>query len=477
MQKIKELLKDKTMIFFFISTILLAGLIYILPVLGDDLLHGSFGIGLSFMEDINGRYLGNLFGINLSSSIVLRLTVKTSILIGISFLAYKISGSKKNTVLLLALAIVIFLPKEIFRQVILNSSGFGNYVVPTLGILTIIYFHFKKDLKENKLLLPFMFLLGIIDSLFVEHVTVYNLILSIYLFGRSLFKEKNKKWYYLAYLLGSSFGTWLMFSNPIYLSSFRGTDDYRSITGIKDIFSKFCVIVDGAYFSNIFIVLMTAITSLFLSFKTKGPKLLTVVLRVSSSLFLTYYVVHILNPSWNIALDHQNYFNTIVSLLMLLDLVVLVIAARIEKNYKYKLLFILAGYVLLLAPLLVVNPIGPRCYYISYVLLTVFLLMLLSIFDEKKWLCLDNLNYVTVPFIAVIFSLNYSIYGEVYRASEDRINNIRSSIASQEEVMFTPLPHLDYLHGAEICPLYNELVYRRYYKIDDSIKFVKEGCQ
>ena len=29
------------------------------------------------------------------------------------------------------------MPKEMFRQVILNSSGFGNYVIPTFGILLI----------------------------------------------------------------------------------------------------------------------------------------------------------------------------------------------------------------------------------------------------------------------------------------------------------------------------------------------------
>jgi len=175
--------------------------------------------------------------------------------------------------------------------------------------------------------------------------------------------------------------------------------------------------------------------------------------------------------------DKQILINTILSLLMLVNLIVIVLLANIDKYSKYKLLLLLASYVILLGPLLVVNPIGPRCYYTSYILLWVFVIRSLVIFDKKNWINIDNLNYISVPFIICVYILFYSIYGEVYLESKARIINIRNAIAEgYDEVEFTPLSHMEYLHGAEICPEYNERVYRMYYNIDEDIKFIKEGC-
>ncbi len=83
-----------------------------------------------------------------------------------------------------------------------------------------------------------------------------------------------------------------------------------------------------------------------------------------------------------------------------------------------------------------------------------------------------------MPSIAILFIFYFSIYGEIYKVSKNRLDTIKSAIDSGEEsVEFVELPYMEYLHGAEICPDYNEKVYRIYYKIDDSIQFVKRSCQ
>ena len=148
MKKIKKELnikKNPNNYMLILSVVFILVLMFIFPLLGDDLLHGKVGVGIEFMSGVNGRYLGNLFGINLSSSLLLRVIIKTAVFIGIIYLIKIISKKKNSLYYLLILSLLLFMPKEIFRQVIVNSSGFGNYVVPTIGILTIIYIHLNNQ--------------------------------------------------------------------------------------------------------------------------------------------------------------------------------------------------------------------------------------------------------------------------------------------------------------------------------------------
>lgn len=477
-ERIKTALKNPNVLFFSIFGLLLVSLMCILPMLGDDLLHGSFGVGIHFMEDINGRYLGNLFGINLSSSFLLRILVKTIVLLGIVTLIYKLSSSKKLSVLLLSLLAVLSMPKEMFRQVILNSSGFGNYVIPTFGILLIIFLHFKKQIKKNNIYYLLFFGLGIFNSLFVEHVTIYNVLLSIYLAMYSFIFDKDKKGYFIAYLTGSILGGILMFSNPIYLSSFKGEDDYRSITGIQDMIRKFCLIINEAFLQNRISVISTIICGSIISFNSKKKNVISKMLITYQMVFGTYYVLKFLNPNWLLFKEYNDYFEAIITTGYFISLIWTTLLCDIAREKKYQLVFTIVSYAILLGPLLVVNPVGPRCYIPSYILLLAFLVNNICIFEGKKWISISNLNYVTVPSIAILFIFYFSIYGEIYKVSKNRLDTIKSAIDSGEEsVEFVELPYMEYLHGAEICPDYNEKVYRIYYKIDDSIQFVKRSCQ
>lgn len=61
-------------------------------------------------------------------------------------------------------------------------------------------------------------LLGFANTLIVEHLTIYNVILAIYVIVLALIKFRKIFIQYIAYFIGTIAGTALMFSNSVYRS-------------------------------------------------------------------------------------------------------------------------------------------------------------------------------------------------------------------------------------------------------------------
>lgn len=465
----------KILIGFFV--LLLYILMYILPVFGDDLLHGSVGNGFFFMPSVNGRYLGNFFGINLSSSVFLRVIVKGTISIIIVYLIKLITGNNKKVLFLIPFSLFLFMPKEIFRQVIALTSGYGNYVMPTLGILLVIFIFFKKNNNENKLLTPIFLILGIINSLFVEHITIYNLLLSIFMLLVAI-KNKKQRLLYSVYLLGSLIGTYVMFSNPVYLSSFLGTDNYRSISKINDILKKISSIVNEAYLSNYLLMFFQFIIIYVLTKNTNSKhKKIVNAITVFNCIFIIYYILTFLNPSWELFTNNTIYFNTLFAILFFLNTFLLISVLEIRKEIKNKLLIYLISYVITLSPLLFVNPVGPRCYFTSYIFMILYIVEVLLYLDEKNVINIEKYEKFICIIVIAQFVYYFSIYGKIYVTNKKQINDIMYNInAGKTEIKLQPLPYMDYLHGADMCDNYVKSVFKKYYRIPENIELIQEGC-
>lgn len=473
MKKILNFFKKNINIFIFILIVLfLVILMFIFPLLGDDLLHGRVGVGIHFMSGVNGRYLGNLFGINLSSNIFIRVIVKVIIICLIVFFSSKIVNKKQSIYFLISLSILLLMPKEIFRQVIVNSSGFGNYVVPIIGILFIIYSHLKGKYNTSNVIWYILFFgVGIFNSLFVEHITIYNFLLSLYLLVYS-FKKKNKdKFLYLTFFVGSLIGSVIMFTNPIYFVSMTGNDNYRSITALGDIFNKLFIIINESFFINYFIVILMIILSIIVCKIVKRKEFK--ILHLYNLIFLVYYLLKILNPTWMIFGSKTIYFEGIITLVLFLNIIFIVLNSCLKNDQKYSLVLFLVSFVLTLIPLLVVNPIGARCYFGGYIFLLLFCLKLICILVEENFMNKQNIKILSCFLLLIIFSFYFSIYGKIYIASNKRLEYINTNISNgASNVLFTSLPYENYLHGAEIWPEYNILVYKLYYNIDIKVEFI-----
>jgi len=125
------------------------------------------------------------------------------------------------------------MPISVFAQAVAWTSGFANYVIPIIIIL--FYLYFNKNLFsdenieiKNRWIIPFA-LLGFINSLFVEHATLYNVLLSIVVILYYLIRKHKIVLANLFYMIGSILGTVLMFSNEAYHTIFQSQDTYRAI--------------------------------------------------------------------------------------------------------------------------------------------------------------------------------------------------------------------------------------------------------
>jgi len=169
-------------VFIFLCITLIA---YFFPYTHDDWSWGSTDgiIRLnSLFADYNGRWAGNLLVIFLTRFRFIRAVFISTTFLGIIYFIKKLINTSSESNLL---AIILFLgmPISVLAQSVAWTAGFANYVLPILIILIYLYFNKnifsneKVDIK-NKWSVPFL-LLGFLNSLFIEHITIYNLLLSI----------------------------------------------------------------------------------------------------------------------------------------------------------------------------------------------------------------------------------------------------------------------------------------------------------
>lgn len=210
-----------------------------IPYTDDDLRWGS-AIGVShlknFFDGYGGRYLGYLIIMTLTRSEILKTVFMGAVLTLLCFLVREISGYEYADLLT---AVALFLsPLPMFSQTVGWVSGYANYV--TSVTFTMIYmawflrFLKQKEPKKCVVQVVLLALLGLANTLIVEHFTIYNVVLaavtSVYSYRK--FGKRGKRIVCLqplGYLLGCLAGAAWMFSNSAYRHVADGTDWYRQV--------------------------------------------------------------------------------------------------------------------------------------------------------------------------------------------------------------------------------------------------------
>ena len=242
--------------------VILFFLCMLFPYTGDDWAWGS-QIGLTrlsnWFDNYSGRYFGNLIVLALTRSNLLKSFTMSFCLTGIVFLLNRLTGRQKNGIFIIS-SVLLFMPIPLLRQAVVWTSGFANYT--TSIFLTLIYIYYINSIYDEKepknsfaAAIP-LALLGFANTLIVEHLTLYNVILAIYVIVLILIKFRKVFVQHIAYFIGTIAGTALMFSNSIYRSISNGSDYYRTIGGADgNIFTRaidayFGTVVSEGFFNN-----------------------------------------------------------------------------------------------------------------------------------------------------------------------------------------------------------------------------------
>lgn len=427
--------------FLMLSLLIFLFLIFLtmlFPYTGDDWAWGS-SIGIerlmSFFKNYNGRYFGNLLVMVLTRNSWIKVIVMASSYYLSCWLCCRYTSSRKSILLLFAFTLFLLMPKGIFVQAIVWTAGYANYVPPALicvGWILVVRDTTGIELPKYSKRLPIVsFLVGVIGALFIENITVFNICFGLVVIIYTRMKYKRYDLVHISFLLGALLGAGVMFSNGAYGAIAAGADGYRSTA---DSIQELIVIVashaydmlDTLIISNNAFCAITSILLLLMAWKYLRRSSCEAKINVVG-IVLINVISFLLNLIVKIVCNFSRYVPSLnapgflligsqmtIAMVYVLSLVGTVLLC-VEQKRKMQMMFPIVCIPAALIPLLVVNPIGPRCYFVAYLLMMVFLV------DLLEWILCDakikahNAMFSCLAFIAVVVAVfNVNIYYQIH---------------------------------------------------------------
>ena len=442
-------------------------LAWLFPYTGDDWSWGS-SIGLerlgSFFAGYNGRYAGNLLVLALTRSKLLDAAIMAASFCMICFLSYQYSQDKAGSSLLLAAALYFLMPKDMWAQIAVWTAGFTNYVPSAL--ITVAFLVLTKEItapelseRQNSLVQDIgVFLLGLVGALFVESITVFHICLAVAVILWMFLKFRKCRRVHIAFLAGSVVGACVMFSNGAYNRIAQGEDYYRHMPGTFRDTVYFAVdqagnILDYIIYGNLwFCVIVTALLLCLAVWSLKSgerKKIAVLPAMIHGCSLLALWqkdaIFDVVTGRISMKALIAGFIPIAVAVLYVLSIIVMVLCF-VEKGRRFRMLLPLYCAVVSLAPLLIVDPIGPRCVFIGYFLMVVFTVDLFGYFRRKVHLQEKVWSRLIGVVVAAQFLFYLSVFYPIHHYDLLRLDAIKQQAAEgKTEVFMCDLPNTEYV--------------------------------
>lgn len=447
---IKKIKKNwKLYLFYTFIFVFLFILSYYFPYSNDDWVWGS-KIGIERFEngfkDYNGRYLGNTLVLVLTRSNILKSLFMTITYFGIGYLIKKIVNKNNNGIMIFSILMLFLINRCVFRETIVNTSGFINYSFNMFLVLIFIAYikdvFEKADFKEKWYNLILLFLLGISSTLFMEHITTYLLVLCFALCVYSYIKYKKIPKSYLIYFAGVIIGSIIMFSNGAYMHVVKGDDFYRTVTTKQSMIvtmarNYFNKIQNNAFSLNLITNLVVSILMIILTCKfidnnkiSKWKKYFLELLNLISIFYSVFLIVGNYFD-FDIVTGSSHYFIGFMTAIYCLALLLIILLIFFDKkNYfdkvvGYKLLFYMGSVVTVLIPLLVLTPVGHRCSLPALIFYILFASELYNLLIKDKN---GHISKVLFTLLIIVLSSYLHIYHSVYLSNNERYEIVKKQV-------------------------------------------------
>ena len=479
-----------------IMFILITIIFYLAPYTHDDWAWGT-QLGLDRLKsgfvDYNGRWVGNLVVLALTRSRILKAFVTSITLVIILKLMQKIIDDNNEKTKYIMILLLLLIPTGIFAQSLAWTSGFSNYVISF--IFTLIFINLNKDIFvnkkpdiSNKLILP-MVIMGFIGALFLENLTIYNIVLAFFIIGYEFYKYRKVIISNIGFLVGSIGGAILMFSNSAYHNIANSTDGYRTIENnniiVRCIKTYFETMHKYLFQNNLIINLTIGVLTLIIAYrllknkKNNLTKLKKYILSISLLTILTYlsYSLYVhLNGNVNLfgVTKYRNLFEGMIAAFYYLAVVATIFLTMKDDARKFRILFYIGSIIVLTGPLLIVTPIGPRNFFQNYILYIMIIGELISYLKLK-----DNDFIKKILVTSSLLGITYflAIFAYIYKVELNRTKIIKSAKNTNEVLYLPKLPHENYMQIPNPTVEVFEERFKNFYHIDKNqkIKFGKKG--
>lgn len=487
-------LNKKDLSFTVLLFVAFSALFSLFPYTGDDWAWGS-EIGMdrlvSWFDNYNGRYFGNLLVMVLTRSKLVNVLLTAASMVAFCLLPKLFAKSEKFLPYALGALFFFLIPQNMRVQVVVWTAGFSNYVPPIVLIflyLVLVRNVFDDRLPEyGKMSVVISPVIGFAAALFMENVTLYNLVAAAAIVGVAYLRFRKVYPVHLAYLGGSIAGAVMMFTNSAYGTIAQGGDEYRSSVLnqglIGTIANNTNVIVRSLFLDNlaawgILSVLCLICYVLYLR-SGAGKKIchLAVGVHLLCGIVL---VARSCNPDWlffvntGAAITLTILLFAAVAVGYCLSALVLIFFCVEQEKTKLRVLFLLLSIPVMAAPLLVVNPVGERCLFSSYMMLAAASVALLVYVMERVRIpaaAQKALVAVILAVCIVVLGSLVNIYRTVHHYDTLRNEYVRKQVdAGYKTVMMSRLPHEDKVWCSVPENLWAER-YKLFHGIDPDVEF------
>lgn len=448
-----------------ICFVLISALCWLFPYTGDDWAWGS-QIGIdrlnSWFANYNGRYLGNIFVLIMTRSNVIKTLIMALCLTGTVYLGEYIT--KKKYAFYVGCVSLALIPKLILKQAVVWTAGFSNYVTSlflTMIFIAYIYPIFEKNMPKRKIwhCIP-MFVLGVANTLIVEHLTIYNVVVAVAVIGYTIFVHRKVIASHVAYATGAVAGAWYMFSNEAYHTIANNEDGYRQMAegGVvsRALTNYVEVIVKHLVLNNVWInLLILAVCMILLQQcfdKEKQNSKICFLANGCVGVMAVFNVWALLSSFGISTFAKQNrllYIEALLATIYVLALLVFSVLVGLAQKKLWHLLFWNLSIICVAAPLLVVNPIGERCFFVTYIFFVMLLLELMGQIQKEVLVQFFTGKMfrnacVCIALAGLAFYLN--IFSSIYEVDHARLARIQRQVAAgKTSVEIIHLPYESYL--------------------------------
>lgn len=472
-------------ILFFIGALAFS---FLVPYQHDDWAWGG-QIGLdrlaSRFDNYSGRYAGNLIILALTRSVVLHSFVMAAFFTGIIWLIYKITGSEKNGYVI-ASVLLLLMPLSLFSQSVAWVSGFANYVTSATFALVYIYatadMYGERSPGNSAAKAAGFAVLGFVSSLIVEHITLYCIVLAVYVIVFIFIRYRKVLVQNVAYLAGTAAGALLMFSNSCYSSVRSGEDAYRSVGSsltdtVKLMVKNYHAIVKYGVINNVVLNVVIAVlaVALFVTFKKKYKNRTARALSEITVCIAAGFAVF----SFMICIAHNDVTTAVKCIYFLFtagyaaSLLVFFFLLPVDRIRKTRLIFFLMSIAVMAAPLLVVSPVSERCFYPTYVMFTALAVEMYANLSTSVKEKVDRCKTAGECAAATAGLYLILIFAVITGANNKRIRKFRSEIDSgSRSVEVQRLPYEEYMHFSSPETEEWNGRYKMYYGIPEDVEVV-----
>jgi len=470
--------------------ILLCVFFYFIPYTDDDLRWGSQA-GLDRLANgfagYGGRYLGYLIVMVLTRFTLLKVLFMSAIVTLMAYLVRYIT--KLQTAPFIVILSIMVAPLPMFSSTMGWVSGFSNYV--TSICFTLVYFAYIKyfedsaEQKQSFLLLIPMLLLGGINTLIVEHYTIYHVLLGILTVVYFSVKYHCIFIHFVGYAIGAITGAVFMFSNSAYHNVVSGEDSYRSVgLGglLYNLMTGLAKICTHGYTKHIVLNIAIIIALYLVVSKCKSKLGKTCQSIVTLSLYVHMGCVvlcHLIPLFFQEQMQNNNLlylFPVGASVLAIFTLILIAAIFSKQSIFFRNILFLLLSIVILNGPFLLANPVSPRVFFGTYILFTIILCILLKQLCSDIQMCSEKKLGIICNIAIIIGAVFYlSIFAQIYHADVTRLNTIRQKAenGSRSAVLYK-LPYEQFVHDITVYEKWELKGYKRFYDLPEDFTLLPD---